>query len=302
MEWQLEYFNNADVKAAFDRFWASGSAVQTEYLAAWDVMLARFKDQPGVVGFEPMNEPGWGSQDSAQFEATTLSAFYARVVPHFRQLAPQGLVFVEPTGFAGSIVSSQLQQPSLGDGVVFAPHYYPIATPKPEAVLMGLQPWADVGAQWKVPVLLGEFGMNHDRDTIVDVVTADFAALDALGMGGTEWEYSVTTTVWNNEQFSLVGSDGTEYPVVGALARPFARAVAGDSIAQAWDAATSTFTLSYAPAGSSAVTEVSVPGRVYPSAPHVALSGGCYDATSQPGRVLVQADSGATQVSLTIRP
>jgi endoglycosylceramidase len=58
--WSFEYFQDKDVQAAFDAFWAAGSPVKAQYLAAWDRMLARFKDQPGVVGFEPINAPAWG--------------------------------------------------------------------------------------------------------------------------------------------------------------------------------------------------------------------------------------------------
>ena len=64
--WQLEYFNDDGVKTAFDRFWDAGSPVQSAYVSAWDVMVARYKDTPGVLGFEPINEPGWGSGDEGR--------------------------------------------------------------------------------------------------------------------------------------------------------------------------------------------------------------------------------------------
>jgi endoglycosylceramidase len=300
--WQLEYFQDADVKAAFDRFWAAGSPVMAAFLGAWDFMIARFKDTPGVAGFEPINEPGWGSAATDKFEATTLSAFYAQMVPRVRAAAPLALVFVEPTGFAGSIVTTTLQRPP-GDGVVFAPHYYPISSPNPETVLPKMQGWANVGAQWNVPTFVGEFGSDHDSDTTADYMAGHFAALDSLGLSGTEWEYSVESEQWNQEGDSVVASDGTEYPVAQVLVRPFARAIAGGALTQTWDGASRTFSLAYA-TGSAAtnVSEVQLPARAYPTGINVALSGGCYDATSAPGRLLVQADDGAPQVSLTVTP
>jgi hypothetical protein len=57
--------------------------------------------------------------------------------------------------------------------------------------------------------------------------------------------------------------------------------------------------LAYAPSAGG-VTEVQLPARAYPQGWSVTLSGGCYDATSEPGRMLVQPDDGATQVSLVI--
>ena len=112
-----------------------------------------------------------------------------------------------------------------------------------------------MGTAWNVPVFLGEFGVSHDNDGALDYMTAHFAALDALGMSGTEWEYSVESQEWNSETDSVVAADGTEYPVAAALVRPFARAVAGDSIAQAWDPDTATFTLSYVPSSSASTPD-----------------------------------------------
>jgi len=302
-QWSFEYVNDADVRAAFDRFWADGSTVQAAYVSAWDRMIGQFGNEPGVVGFEPINEPGWGTQDESTFEATTLTAFYGRMVAHMRQMAPGGLVFVDPTGLAGTLLSTSLKRPP-GDGVVFAPHFYPVIAPSPDVVLAKMQTWADVGTAWNVPVFVGEFGTSNGFASAPDYMADDFAALDSLGLSGTEWEYSVESEEWNSESDSVVAADGKEYPVAQALVRPFARAVAGDSVTQSWDGSSQSFTLSYAPAAgvASGVTEVQLPARAYPNGYKVTLSGGCYDDQSQPGRMLVQADDGAGQVTLTVHP
>ena len=166
----------------------------------------------------------------------------------------------------------------------------------------GIESWASVGAQWNVPVFLGEFGVSHNVDGALDYINAHFAALDALGLGGTEWEYSVSADSWNSETDGVVASDGTEYPVAQALVRPFARAVAGDSITQAWDPDAGAFTVSYAPSASATtnITEIQLPARAFPGGVGVSLSSGCYDTTSVPGRMLVQPGDGATEMTLTI--
>jgi endoglycosylceramidase len=296
--WSLEYFNDAAVQQAFDAFWASGSPVMSGYLAAWDAMIARFKDEPGVIGFEPINEPAPGTQNNDTFESTTLSAFYTQVVARMRQSAPQSLVFVDASVIDGARLSTKVQRPA-GDGIVFAPHYYPISD-VPGNALSGIGMWASVGASWNVPVFLGEFGEVHGATGVVDYIAACFGALDSLGMSGTQWEYSQAAAEWNSESYEIVAADGTEYPVVQALARPFARAVAGTGIAQSWDPPSRTFALSYAPTGG--VTEVALPARVYPLGWTVTLTGGCYDTTLVPGRLLVQPDAGATQVTLKVAP
>ena len=296
--WSFEYYNDAPMQAAFDRFWAAGSPVQAQYLAAWDVMLARYKDTPGVVGFEPINEPGWGTADEATFTSTTLTSFYSKIVPHFRAAAPNSLVFVDPPGADGAFDMTTLGKPQ-GDGIVFAPHYYPLSAGSADEV-MGLKVWSDVGAAWNVPVFVGEFGAPNTTPSNVDFMKAIFNALDALGLGGTEWEYSVSTDSWNGEIDSIVDSDGGEFPIAQAVQRPFARAVAGSSITQSFDSTASAYALSYAPAAG--VTEVSLPAGLYASGYALSLTGACVDSTTVPGRLLLQPDPGAAAVALHVTP
>ena len=298
--WSVEYSSDTDVEAAFDAFWATGSVVQAEYLAAWDVMVARYKDKPGVLGFEPMNEPSRGTADDATFDATTLTTFYSMMVAHMRAAAPKSLVFVDIPGQDGVFLTTTVARPS-GDGIVFAPHFYPYDH-TPGTVEARLKPWADMGTSWNVPVFLGEFGLNDTSATAVPYVAANFAAFDTLGLSGSEWEYSVSADVWNSEMFGLVAADGTENPVAKAIQRPFARAVAGTSVKQAYNATSSAFTLSYVP--SDGVTEVSLPSKAYPSGYDLTVMGACVDATSKPHHLLLQADAdaGTAPVSLRIEP
>jgi endoglycosylceramidase len=296
--WGFEYLTDSDVRHAFDELWSDASTVMPLYLSAWDLMIGQFQAEPGVVGFEPINEPGPGTADPATFEAATLTAFFTQMVTRMRQAAPNALVFVGAPPLDGTELQTQLQRPA-GDGIVFAPHFYP-QTLSPGQVTTQMQPWATIGSSWNVPVFVGEFGEPYQTAGVLEYITACFGALDALGMSGTQWEYSVSADVWNAETYGMVAPDGGEYPVAQALIRPFARAVAGSSIAQAWDATSSTFTLSYAP--TSGTTEVQLPPRAYPSGYRVDVAGGCFDTTSVPGRMLVQPGSGAAKVTVTIAP
>jgi endoglycosylceramidase len=293
--WYTRY-GDGDVEHAFDAFWASGSAVQSEYLAAWDEMITTFANEPGVVGFEPINEPAPGSAPASTFEATTLTAFFGSMIAHFVAKAPRALVFVDATGADGALVQTAMGRPT--GNFVFAPHFYPVINPRPENVQPAMQPWADLGKKWDVPVWIGEFGMSHTNLVAPSYMSAHFAAFDALGLSGTEWEYSVESTEWNGETDSIVAADGTEYPVARAVVRPFARAVAGSAITQSYDPGSGTFTMSWTPVAG--ITEVSVPARAYPDGSSVSVSAGCYDATTVPGRVLVDASSATGAVTLSI--
>ena len=299
--WSTEYFSNSSVAAAFDAFWAAGSPVQAAYASLWDRMVMRYKDKPGVVGFELFNEPGWGTQNLDQFEATTLTSFFSTMVARVGKAAPNSLVFFDATGPDAGVTTTSLMRPT-GDGIVFAPHYYQLGAlgggmGYPDNVLSDLTHWKNQGSTWGVPVFVGEFGIDNSAPDTAAFITAHFDALDTLGMSGTEWEYSVSKDAWNSENLGLVGADGTETPKAAAVIRPYARAVAGDGVAFAFDAATRGFTLTYAP--KAGVTEISMPARLYPKGYTVTAKGACVDS-STPGRLLVQADTSATSVSVTV--
>ena len=293
--WPLKY-GDPGVEAAFDAFWAKGSVVQTGYLAAWDVMIAHLASEPGVIGVEPINEPSAGSaRNTDVWEATTLTDFHSMMIAHVHAMAPKTLVFVDITGFDGSFNVTKMGRP-VGD-FVFAPHMY-LDNPRPESVQPAMQTWASLGAKWNVPVWVGEFGIGHEKPIAASYMSAHFDAFDALGMSGTEWEYSVETTEWNGETDSIVAASGTEYPVARAVIRPYARAVAGSAVTQSYATGTGAFTMTWTPAPG--ITEVSVPARAYPDGTSVSVSAGCYDKASVPGKVLVDASRASGTVTLTV--
>ncbi len=295
--WGFAYTNDPGVRGAFDRFWAEGSAVQADYAAMWDRMAARHADRPGVVALEIMNEPGWGSAELRTFERGVLTPFFSRLAARLRARAPSTLVLFEPTGLDGVTVETTLERPD-GDGLVFAPHYYQLAVGNGGAVADDLGKWGDLAARFDTPLLLGEFGVTTDDPVGASYMRAHFDALDALQAHGTEWEYSVTSEVWNEEHLSLVDAQGNELPVAAAIIRPYPRAVAGEPSAFSVDAS-GALSLRYAPRDG--VTELATPARAFPSGRAVTIEGGCYD-DSDLERVLVRATSGATEVVVRVAP
>jgi endoglycosylceramidase len=295
--WVTQY-STQPVMSAFDRFWTTGS-VQTAYLALWDRLAARYKDHPGVIGFEPINEPSPGSANADDWETTTLSSFFTMMTSKLRAAAPSTLVFIDLTGSDGAFLISKVQRPSGpgSDGVVFAPHFYPFLAGDAATTMTQMQTWATIGSQWNTPTFVGELGVKGDGDSQRASMEATYAALDALGLGSAQWEYSVSTTSWDDEGMSIVDADGTEHGLVGAIARPFARAVAGSAITVAWDASSRTFDLTYAPT-EGGVSEIAFPRRAFPSGYNVALTGACFDETQGP--MLLQAEPGAAKVTLRI--
>ena len=302
-DWFASYGTNKDVQHAFDRFWADGSTVRAQYEALWDRIVARYKDRAGVIGFELFNEPAAGSLSNTDaFESGILTRFYSTMIARVRAAAPRSLVFFDPMGIDGLGATTKLGRPD-GDGIVFAPHYYQIESFQTgpvagDIVEDRLSRWVAQSKTWNVPLFLGEFGASHDLPEAVDYLSAHYDALDHLAMSSAQWEYSVAAEAWNAEPLGLVKADGSEYPIVAALVRPYPRAIAGESIASSFDVVKRTYTLTFAPS-SRGVSEVSLPSRAFPKGYDVALEGGCFD-TSRPGTLLVQSDEGAKSVNVRV--
>jgi endoglycosylceramidase len=307
--WGGEYLSSLPVQKAFDQFWAAGSAVQASYDALWTMMATRYATHAGVIGFEPFNEPGWGTADPDTFEATTLSTFYDGMVARIQAAAPGALVFFDGTGPDSVTLTTQVVRPT-GSGVVFAPHYYQSGALGAGMVNAGnvapaLQRWQEKGAAYGVPVFVGEFGAFNATPDIEAYLAAHLDALDGWNGSGTVWEYSVAAEMWNGEDMSLVAADGTENPSAAAIIRPFPRAIAGDAVTFAATSATGAATLSYTPSaaasGATGISEIAMPARLYPQGYTVHVKGGCADS-SHPGTLLVQANAGAGTVEIAIMP
>lgn len=282
----FQRYDDADVRAAFDALWADPAP----FLAMWERMILRHRDRPGVIGYEPINEPHPGTAPPRAWAREVLTPFYTEFAARVAALDPGAMVFVDTTGVDGVTGTTALERPD-GDAIVFAPHSYDPGAlfgfdvdPEVEA---RLAPWAEVGAAWDVPVLVGEMGIDVGHADATAHLRRHLDALDALGLHGTWWEYSVSDELWNFEDLSIVRGDGTETPLVAELARPYVRALAGElvSIEQA------PFTVTYDATGA-APTEIALPRAPL----RILGDGACVD--EQDGRLLVAAE--AARVRITI--
>jgi endoglycosylceramidase len=298
-DWFRRY-DEADVRAAFNAFWSDADGVQTAFKAMWTRMVDRHRDRPGVIGYEPINEPHPGSASPSGWAREVLTPFYSELAALIVERDPDALVFVGGTGLEGVLGSTSLARPA-GDSIVFAPHSYDPGAlfgfgvdPDVEPRLAG---WAAVGRAWDVPVLIGEMGIVVTHPEAAIHLRRHLDAMDALGLHGTWWEYSQAVELWNFEDLSVVDADGRESAMVDELARPYPRALAGEVVEMAYDAAARRFALTYAPAGG-APSEVAVPPRW--GAVRVGAEGACVDERT--GRLLVAADPDAPQVRIEVTP
>ncbi|MBM4779703.1 MAG: glycoside hydrolase family 5 protein [Archangiaceae bacterium] len=92
------WFLNAlstQVIACVDGFWSS-KELKAKYASAWRQVAKALKDERGVIGFDPMNEPPWGSLPNDVFEKTRLAPLYRDVLAEVRAERPDWIGFFEP--------------------------------------------------------------------------------------------------------------------------------------------------------------------------------------------------------------
>jgi endoglycosylceramidase len=287
--WTTGYLADPLIRGAFDRFWAAGSPVQSAYVSMWERMARRYGSKPGVIGFELINEPGWGTADLKQWEKEVLTPFFTATAARVRAVAPSSLIFFEGSGADALFNVTSIDRPG-GEGLVYMPHYYQLAS-RPEAVAGDLKYFAGRGKAWNVPVILGEFGVAVTEPLAEPLMSAHWDALEALGMGGTEWEYSASPELWNAERFSLAEADGTQNVTARAIVRPYLVALAGSDVSVSREAGMAEWRYT----GGDGVTELSLP-----SGGDVEVVGACADVRS-PGRVLLKADSVGQPVRVRVR-
>lgn len=304
-QWFAGYFGNADLRESFDRFWSDADGLQAQYLAMWLTMVDAVGDHPAVVGFEMMNEPGWGTYDDLDaFKQDVLVPFYTDVAAQLRAAAPDVLVVYDGPGADSTGVGSHFRP--AGEGLVYGPHRYD------QSLLFGdawsgndpapaLRSSAMFGAENGVPVLLGEFGYTDGAVGGDEWLTRVMDAVDEHRMSATLWEYSTSPELWNGEDLSVTEADGSERAILDAYVRPWVPAVAGEGLAVRWDGGAGELQASWT--ATEGVTEVIVPARRFPDGPasvELEGAGACWTWDGERGRLRVTAPAG-TAVGLVLR-
>lgn len=304
-QWFTGYILDDGVKQAFDRVWDEASGMPTKLRGMWKVVATRFATHPGVIGFEIMNEPGWGTAvDIDAWKADVLTPFHAAMAAQLRGIAPKVLVFYDAPGIDALTTLPARNRPA-GDGLVFAPHLYDAGLlagnastghePGPEIVALGA--FRD---EHKTPVLIGEFGVGGSP-TPAGVAWLDgmMGALDEHRLSATLWELSQSGELWNDEDLSVLDAAGKERPVLDVYVRPWLRAVAGTASGFTWDRAAGEAEAKWTSDGG--VSEVVVPARLFPDGPVglvVEGEGACHTFDAARGELRVTAPAG---VAVTVR-
>jgi endoglycosylceramidase len=303
-QWFLNDLNR-DVVACYDHFWQT-AAVQGRYAAMWQHVAARLAGYDDViVGFDPMNEPFWGSYLIEGFEADRLQPLYEQVVAAVRAERPGWVAFLEPAASRNLGIPTGLHAFPFPD-VVYAPHAYD----RNAEMGMGFDPGsrADVlsngaalageAAALGAGLWVGEYGAQTGTPGVSSYMDAEYDAFGAVAAGTTYWCYG------EGGSYDVLDAEGNEKPeLMAAIVRPWPERVAGVPVSYAFDTFTTTFTLRYRPDPSiAAPTVLRVPRRVYPGGYTVSCDG----CTSQavPGGVWITRPPSVSggEVVVTIHP
>ena len=273
--WGINYAD-PKVMACFDHLWTD-AATQREMAAAWRHVAEALADEPAIIGFDPINEPSWGSQSIAMFEPTLLQPFYEQMIAAVRESAPHWVAFVEPSSTRALGFSTKLV-PFESPDVVYAPHLYDVSAESsamfdPSHASALVETAADLqrdAEQLGTPMWIGEYGGQGTDPQISAYMGAIYDGVSAVGAGAMTWAYD------KGGGYSLLDAQGQEVPaLVGAVVRPAPALVAGTSIGWSFDPASRTFELRFHPDASiTAETTVLAPTRIYPAG-LVVDCGGC---------------------------
>lgn len=264
--WFFKYAFDPGVRRSFERFWTNEEGLRDAFLEMWASMAETLGDHPAVVGFEPINEPGWGDvSDIEAWKRDVLTPFYSEVHTILREIAPDVLVFYDAPGVDALYPRAASIIRPTGEGFIFAPHYYD------NGIIHGggwsggrpgpvVDHFADFRAKHSTPVLVGEFGVGHGAHRGMEWLERLVDALDHHHLSATLWECSETNEKWNGEDLNVLEPDGSERAILDTYARPWLRAVAGTRPTFQWSTRQNRGRASWLSDGG--VTEIRVPRRL----------------------------------------
>jgi endoglycosylceramidase len=298
--WALESLESG-VTTCFDDFW-HGATIQSHYAEAWRRVAARLSGFDNVVGFDPFNEPYWGSHPITHFEPDLLSPFYETLVPIVRSAAPGWVAFLEPSAARNLGGTTYLSTPTFSN-FAYSPHSYDTGAESGDgfdpshapALISNIAALASEAKALGATLWIGEYGGSADESGITQYMKAQYDGMGAVAASATYWDYS-------KGGYGLLNVDGSEaQPLLDSVIRPYPERTAGDPIAWSFDEASSTFTMSYhARSSVSASTIVSIAPRLYPKG-YTFECGGC-QATAAMGSLTITTPPTGDPAVVTIRP
>lgn len=214
--WGVMMTLDPGMHTSWSHFYADTHGVRTRYLMVWNRIVPAFVSNPGVIGYDLLNEP-WG------WEAAELLPLYEDAAAIIRSIDPTAILFIEGHVTTNGGLQTTLPKPSFGN-FAYAPHFY-------EGLALVSNYWsgitwaADMGywtmnqkaQEWNVPLFVGEFGIGATATNGLAYVDLNYTKLDDYFASGAYWNYTpgwdpALKDRWNGEDLSIVTNTGATRP------------------------------------------------------------------------------------------
>jgi endoglycosylceramidase len=324
----LSEFLNPALSHAFGAFWSNaagpnGVGLENSYAQMWEHVANYFKDDPGVVGYEIMNEPyALGSQlpqnvFGSGFGTEVLTPFYNQVDSAIRAVDPNTTVFFEPN--ADTNLGTPIGLGTVNDpNTVLSFHAYCYVQLGPLGCFPDVNEAvnnADAYAKaHDIPAFMTEFGATSNSA----LIAGSMQPADQQLLSWTEWAYTgqgdITTQASPNDEALVYNpeepptGDNVNTANLETLAKPYPQVVSGTP--GSWSFENGTFQFSYFtdrvdgdgsfPAGSQ--TTISTPQIEFPNGYTVSVDGGHVVSAANASDLVIASNGSANTITVTVSP
>ncbi len=291
--------------------------IRVEFMQMWTDLIREFKDEPTVIGFEPLNEPTtyFGGISDAEF-----IGFYKECAQKMRAIDNRHLLWLEPDGARNVFDQSPLLSEVFDDKVVYCPHYYPNLLQG--AAYTNVDDWirntnksfdkiVTEGKSWKAPVCINEWGINPTTTSGQALITAYQQQMEDRHLHSIFW-------LWREPSPGTSGADGTwgffedlgngqnwalrEEAVKNAVI-PYCMALPAQYSSHRYNDSTKTLTCIFNNTNGTSKPIIYIPPHTYPDGFDIFINGIKTDFTADAyHRYLVNWKAISGEVILEVRP
>lgn len=290
--WLLDYMQPG-VQRAFENLYEDPRLRQAQ-IDVWMHVVNRVKDEPGLLGYDLMNEPFGEIREgenlisaAARVEREQITPMYQRLTDAIAAVDSDHWVFIEPPNLASLGIPTSMG-PVHGPKVAFYPHMYDTSletsTYNPDSDQYTYNPdffesWAAAITTYTdtnpMPMLIGEWGVARPEAHSMDAfVRETLSTLDAVSSGWSHFSFCF------GGGYCSVDAEGHDRPNISQIFVPYARAIAGAPTSSTYDFDSRTLRVVYRDNTASGPTEIFVPeSRSYPGGFKIITSDGTAGST-----------------------
>ncbi|MDP8257052.1 MAG: cellulase family glycosylhydrolase [Candidatus Alcyoniella australis] len=304
-DWYLYYLRD-EVIEAYGLFYADAALRQSE-LAAHLMLAQRLADRENVVGYELQSQPYAAPLDHAFVHGVLLN-YYVDKALALRRADPDALLFFAPPHLRRACDRAALSELELPGLVLSAPYFDSDVLLNDEHDWSGGALRSALSCLWSaahergVPASLCAWGVRPTTTNGEALCHSAAALADRYLLHWFYWDLNPSQRLYNNEDFSLIGTNGAKRPAADVLSRPYPARVAGELCQFQFDIGQSKFYVTWRETGVDALTEIVLPAGLYPDGFKVQLGDGQSRFDQQRGRLLVCSDPEFSLHWLTLRP